>query len=221
MINQTTQFKVALADDHALVRNAIAAMVNTIDNFKVVFQADNGEELVKAITDGHIPDIVLLDLSMPKMNGQQTATWLTQNHPAVAILVLTEFDSELTLIRLLQMGVRGFLRKDSQPNDLKIALTSLIETGYYYSNHTAGRLINFFRHGQGGASNLQKALLSDQELDFLQYACSDRTYKEIAVVMKLNVRTVDTIRDQLFLKLDVKSRVGLVIVAMKHGIHTY
>lgn len=220
-MNSQRTFKVALADDHILVRTAIAAMVNTIDNFKVMFQVDDGNELIKQIDEGQIPDIVLLDLSMPKMNGQQTASWLSTHHPSVAILVLTEYDSELTLIRLLQMGVRGFLRKDSQPNDLKVALNSLVQTGYYYSNHTAGRLINFFRHGQSATSNLQKALISDQEMEFLKFACSDRTYKEIAVQMKLNVRTVDTIRDQLFLKLDVKSRVGLVIIAIRHGIHNY
>jgi len=121
----------------------------------------------------------------------------------------------------LQIGVRGFLRKDAQPNELKTALHSVVETGYYYSNHTTGRLINLFRNGQTTSSNVQKAMLSDQELEFLQHACSDKTYKEIAAVMKLNVRTVDTLRDQLFVKLDVKSRVGLVLIAMKHGIHTF
>ena len=221
MTIHNTPINVALVDDHILLRTALSTMINSFENFHVVVQASTGAELIEQLQNGILPDVVLLDLSMPVMNGQQTAVWLSENHPSVQILLLSEYDSELTLIRLLQLGVRGFLRKDVHPSELRFALQSVVHSGYYYSNHTTGRIVNMFRSGQSGNMNLQKAMLSDQEIQFLQLACSDKTYKEVAAVMKLNVRTVDTIRDQLFIKLDVKSRVGLVLTAIRHGIHTY
>ena len=97
----------------------------------------------------------------------------------------------------------------------------MVKSGYYYSNHTTGKLVNLFRNNIEGNLNLQKALLSEQEITFLKMTCSDYTYKEIARRMGLNPRSIDTLRDQLFSKLDVKSRVGLAMVALRHGISTF
>ena len=221
MINDTMPVKVALVDDHVLIRSALCTMINNFDGFRVCCEVGNGKELIESLTAGTIPDVIILDLSMPKMNGHETASWLSERHPSILVLVLSAYDSELTLIRLLQKGVKGFIRKDMQPSELRNALKAVIDTGYYHSSHTNGRIINLFKTGQNGSINLQKAMLSDQESEFLQLACSDMTYKEIALLMKLNVRTIDTLRDQLFIKLDVRSRVGLAMVAMKHGLDKY
>jgi two-component system invasion response regulator UvrY len=158
---------------------------------------------------------------MPLMDGFETAEWLQQNYPLVNVLMLTMYDSELSLIRLLQLGVKGFLKKDIHPDELKFAIHSVVQSGYYYSNHTTGKLVNLFRNNPTGNMSLQKAMLSDKELQFLKLACSDLTYKEVAQQMNLNPRSVDTLRDQLFTKLDVKSRVGLAMIAIKHGIVTF
>jgi two-component system, NarL family, invasion response regulator UvrY len=155
---------------------------------------------------------------MPEMDGLETALWLHDNHPQIHILMLTMYDSELSLIRLLQAGVKGFLKKDIHPSELKFALQSVMQSGFYYSNHTTGKLVNLFRNTNGGNNNLQKAMLTEQEFEFLKLACSDLTYKEIAQKMGLNPRSIDTLRDQLFTRLDVKSRVGLAMIAIRHGI---
>ncbi|MCX6319290.1 MAG: response regulator transcription factor [Bacteroidetes bacterium] len=215
---QTPSIKIALADDHVLLRNALASLINTFGNCEVIHQCGTGRELVAHIDAGHIPDVVILDLNMPDMDGYEAANWLQQHHPGVNVLMLTMYDSELSLIRLLQAGVKGFLKKDIHPDELKFAIQSVVQSGYYYSNHTTGKLVNLFRSGPDGATGLQKAMLTDQELEFLKLACSDLTYKEIAQQMGLNPRSVDNLRDQLFVKLDVKSRVGLAMVAMRHGI---
>lgn len=212
--------KVALADDHVLLRNALAQLVDGFGNCKTIHQSGTGRELIEYINNGHIPDVLLLDLNMPEMDGFETAEWLQKNCPQVLVLMLTMYDSELSLIRLLQSGVRGFLKKDIHPSELKLAIQTVVQTGYYYSNHTTGRIINLFKKDDGGASGLQKAMLGGQELEFLKLACSDLTYKEIALQMHLNPRSVDTLRDQLFQKLDVKSRVGLAIVALRNGVVT-
>lgn len=210
-----------MADDHILLRDALATLINGFDNCRVIHQSGTGKELTGHIGSGAIPDVVLLDLNMPDMNGFETAVWLQKNAPEVHVLMLTMYDSELSLIRLLQAGVKGFLKKDIHPSELKFAIQSVMQSGYYYSNHTTGKLVNLFRNNLEGINSLQKAILSDQEVEFLKLVCSDLTYKEIAQKMGLNPRSVDTLRDQLFIKLDVKSRVGLAMVAIRHGIVTF
>jgi len=209
---------VALADDHLLLRNALASLINSFGDCQVIFHSNTGLELIDRLKSGSIPQVVILDLNMPVMDGFETAKCLQEYFPQVQVLMLTMYDSELSLIRLLQAGVKGFLKKDIHPDELKFAIHSVIQSGYYYSNHTTGKLVNLFRNKREGNLSLHKAMLSEQEVEFLKYACSDLTYKEVAQRMGLNPRTVDTLRDQLFTKLDVKSRVGLAMVAIRHGV---
>ena len=218
MIQNEDFIKVALADDHLLLRNALASLINSFGDCQVIFHTNTGLELVDRIKSGTIPQVVILDLNMPVMDGFETAKWLQENFPQVQVLMLTMYDSELSLIRLLQAGVKGFLKKDIHPDELKFAIHSVMQSGYYYSNHTTGKLVNLFRNKPDGNLSLHKAMLTEQEVEFLKYACSDLTYKEVAQRMGLNPRTVDTLRDQLFTKLDVKSRVGLAMVAIRHGV---
>jgi len=220
-MDKKKNIKVALADDHILLRNALAALIDNFDECNVIIQANNGQEILTAITEGKVPDVAILDLNMPGMDGFETAEWIHTNFPKIHVLMLTMYDSELSLIRLLQTGVKGFLKKDIHPSELKFAITSVVQSGYYYSNHATGKLVNLFRNNKEGNMNLQNALLSDQEVSFLKLACSDFTYKEIAEKMELNPRSIDTLRDHLFVKLDVKSRVGLAMVAIKNGIVTF
>ena len=213
--------KVALADDHLLLRNALSALIDSFGDCKVIYHAGTGKSFTEKVTAGPAPDVAILDLNMPDMNGFETAEWLQKNALQTHVLMLTMYDSELSLIRLLQAGVKGFLKKDVHPDELKFAIHSVVQSGYYYSNHTTGKLVNLFRNKPDSHSSLQKAMLTDQELSFLRLVCSDLTYKEIAQRMALNPRTVDTLRDQMFFKLDVKSRVGLAMVAIKHGVVTF
>jgi two-component system, NarL family, invasion response regulator UvrY len=218
---ENKKIKIALADDHVLLRNALASLIDSFGDCRVIHQSGTGRELTENISGGTIPDVVILDLNMPDMDGFDTADWLQKNTPQVHVLMLTMYDSELSLIRLLQSGVKGFLKKDIHPSELKFAIQSVMHSGYYYSNHTTGKLINLFRNNADGHTGLQKAILTDQEIRFLKLACSDLTYKEIAQQMGLNPRSVDTLRDQLFVKLDVKSRVGLALVAIRQGVVTF
>jgi len=219
-MNMENTIKVALVDDHVLLRNALATLVGSFENCKVTHQSNNGKEFIDQLTKSSVPDVVLLDLNMPVMDGYDTSAWLNKRHPDIHVLMLTMYDSELTLIRLLQAGVKGFLKKDIAPGELKFAINSVMNTGYYYSTHTAGRLANLFRNNPRDNPKLQDHILSEHEIRFLKFACSDLTYKEIAQNIGLSARAVDALRDNLFMKLDVKSRVGLVMVAMKNGIVT-
>jgi DNA-binding NarL/FixJ family response regulator len=128
------------------------------------------------------------------------------------------YDSEIALIRLLQAGVKGFLKKDTHPNELRVALKAVSAGGYYYSQDTTGKLANLFQRDFENQHFVEKAILSEKEIEFLRLASTDKTYKEIASELKISPRAIDGYRDTLFEKLDVKSRVGLAIYAVKNGI---
>jgi two-component system, NarL family, invasion response regulator UvrY len=212
-----TTIKVALADDHVLLRNALASLINGFDNHQVIFEVSNGKELMLKINQGLIPDVLLLDLNMPEMDGFEAANILKDSFPAIHVLMLTMYDSDQVLIRLLQAGVKGFLKKDIHPSELKYAIQSVMQSGYYYSQQTSGKLANFFRTSNGN-TKLEKTVLTETEVIFLKLASSEMTYKEIALKMKLNPRAVDGLRDHLFEKLGIKSRVGLVMYAIRHAL---
>lgn len=219
MKNQST-IKVALADDHILLRNALASLIDNFEECKVIYQANDGKELLTFVQGDVKPDVILLDLNMPNLDGYNTALWLQKHMPHIHVLMLTMYDSELLLIRLLQAGAKGFLKKDIHPTELKYAIQSVVQVGYYYSHNTSSKLANLFRTTTGDHILLQKAMLNEQEIKFLQLTCTEMTYKEIALEMRLNPRAVDALRDTLFEKLDVKSRVGLALFAIKKGIVT-
>lgn len=218
---KTTKFKVLLADDHVLLRDALANLINSFDEFTVISSAGNGAELFKQIEKGYVPDLVLLDLNMPMMDGFETTRLLHEKYPDIRILILTMYDSEIALIRLLQLGVRGFLKKDIHPSELKASLLAVANSGYYYSNNTTGKLASIFQKHHESQTSIEKSLLNEKEIEFLKFASTDMTYKEIAGQMNMSPRSIDCCRDGLFEKLDVKSRVGLAIYAVKHGIVTF
>ncbi|MEO8770260.1 MAG: response regulator transcription factor [Ferruginibacter sp.] len=212
------KYKVMLADDHVLLREALTTLINSFDELEVVSVAGDGEELATIFKSGQVPDVVLLDLNMPKVDGFETAAWIQKTYPLVKVLILTMYDSEIALIRLLQSGVKGFLKKDIHPTELKNALMSVAENGFYYSHTTTGKLASLFQRNHNNQSSIEKAMLTDLEIDFLKLASTELTYKEIADKMKITPRVIDSYRDSLFEKLDVKSRVGLAIYAVKNGI---
>jgi DNA-binding NarL/FixJ family response regulator len=214
-------YKLILADDHIVLRDALANLITKFDGFSVTAVAGNGKEVIQFIENGTVADMVLMDLNMPEMDGYEAAKWLVKNRPDIKIVILTMYDSEIALIRLLQAGVNGFLKKDIHPAELKNALLTVADGDFYYSNHSTVKLASLFRKNAYNQSNLEKSILNDAEIEFLKLASTEMTYKEIAKTMNLSPRHIDSYRDSLFIKLDVKSRVGLVIYAVKNGIITF
>jgi two-component system, NarL family, invasion response regulator UvrY len=211
--------KIAMVDDHILLRDALAGVINGFDNCKVILLAANGKELLEKMQQDYLPGLVILDLNMPEMDGYETAKYLRLNYPGIYVLVLTMYDSEISLLRMVQAGARGFLKKDIHPGELKLAIQSVMASGYFYSHNSAGKLVNLFKK-ETGLSQPERFNLSENELTFLRLASTDMTYKEIATLMEISPRTVDNYRDSLFVKLNVKSRVGLAIFAIKSGVVT-
>ena len=211
--------KIALTDDHVLLRNGLASLLEDLD-YEVLFEADNGQDLIRKLNPGELPDVVLMDINMPQMDGYETTRWLKLNHPGVRVLALSMYDDENAIIRMLKSGARGYILKDSDPAELKAALQALISKGFYHSELVTGKLIHTINHmDDTDHSSVKDVLgLNDREIEFLKLVCTELTYKEIAEKMFLSPRTIDGYRDALFEKLGLKSRVGLVLFAIRNGI---
>jgi len=214
----SNKIKVALADDHVLLRNGLAGLINSFDDYTVIFEADNGADLQKKIQKEEPPDMLLMDINMPIMDGFATAQWIKQNYPLSKVLALSMYDNENSIIRMFKAGARGYILKDCEPAELRMALDSIIKKGYYYSELVTGKLINSINKMDEGAVVGNLSQLNERETEFLKLAATEMTYKEIAEKMNLSPRTIDGYRDDLFEKLDVKSRVGLVLFAIKNGL---
>lgn len=211
--------KVCLVEDHILMREALANIIRSFDDFSVTLVADNGKEFIRKLNMANFPDIILMDLSMPEMDGHDTIYWLSKNHPEIKIMVLSMFEAE-PLIHLIKLGVRGFLKKNIEPPELKHAIHCVMENGTYCSQTVTGRLFNLMKN-HGTKNSLWGAnFLNDNEISFLKWVATELTYKEIAQKMQISPRTVDNYRDNLFVKLSVKSRVGLAMYAVKSGLVT-
>ena len=208
---------IVLTDDHVLLRNGLAALVKNLGH-NVLFEADNGKDFINKLDKKNLPELVLMDINMPEMDGYETALWLKTNNPEVKVLALSMYDNENSIIRMLKSGAKGYILKDSEPAELKAALDSILTKGFYYSELVTGKLIHSINKmdDDGDVKNL--VLLNAREIDFLKYACTEMTYKEIADKMFLSPRTIDGYRDDLFEKLNLKTRVGLVMYAIKNGI---
>lgn len=209
---------VVLVDDHSLLRMGLATMVESQGN-TVIFEAGNGKEFQEKLDAANLPHIVLMDINMPEMDGFETTLWLKQNHPEVKVLALSMYDNETSIIRMLKCGARGYILKDSEPNELRTAMNDILTKGFYYSELVSGKLMHAISSIDDETDGLKNLVpLSDRETDFLKYACTEMTYKEIADKMYVSPRTIDGYRDALFEKLKLKTRVGLVMYAIKHGI---
>ncbi|MFM9907786.1 MAG: response regulator [Chitinophagaceae bacterium] len=217
----TPKASVAVVDDHVLLRNGLVNLIQSFDQYDVLFEADNGNDFLEKLKSNATPSIVLMDINMPGMDGFETALWLKKNEPEVKVLALSMYDNENAIIRMLKNGAKGYILKDIEPAEFRAALDSLARKGFYYSELVTGKLIHAVNNLDEPDQPLRNIIaLNDREIDFLKNACSEMTYKEIAEKMFLSPRTIDGYRDTLFEKLKCKTRVGLVMYAIKNGIFT-
>ena len=206
--------KIAIADDHKLVRNGIANLLLSRD-FDVIFQCENGKEMYDYALVNDV-DVVLMDMNMPIMNGWEATAALQKDKPSIKIIGLSMLDDDLSVVKIIRAGARGYLLKDAEPAELVRAIQDVYKNGFYHSDFVSGYLYKSFS-GQDGEGHVLE-LLSDREMEFLKLCCTEYTYKEIANKMSVSPRTVDGYRDALFTKLESRSRVGLVMSAIKHHI---
>ncbi|MFT3700736.1 MAG: response regulator transcription factor [Agriterribacter sp.] len=212
---------VVLVDDHVLLRNGLANLIKSFGDYNVLYEADNGKHLLELLQKSPLPDVVLMDINMPHIDGYESTLWLRKNYPDIKVLALSMYDNETAIIRMFKAGAKGYILKDCDPVELRTALHSLISKGFYYSEMVTGRLIHTINQLDEEDNSVRNfTQLNDREMEFIKYACSELTYKEIADKMFLSARTIDGYREALFEKLHVKTRVGLAMHAIKNGIVT-
>lgn len=215
MKSETLLIRVAIADDHTMFRKGIISILNESENIRVVVEAGNGKDLVEAIEAMKTPpDVCLLDINMPKMNGYETLSALRGKYGQMKFLILTMLVNEFVILKMLRLGANGYLLKEDDPLELKRAIETVYTRNFYHSDLVNGHLISIVQNGL----EYRKIVLNDMEQRFLELCCSELVYKEIAELMKVSSRTVEGYRDALFEKLQVKSRTGLALYALKLGL---
>jgi len=211
----TDKILIAIVDDHTLFRNGVAGLMSEFDELQVVFEAENGQQMQYALAKHALPDVMLMDINMPVMDGYETTAWLKKNYPQVKVLALSMFEDDKAVIKMIKNGASGYVLKESKPGELLDAIKTIHTKGVYINDMVSGKLIRSVADGDDGPDFTKK------ELEFLHLCCSELTYKEIADKMFVSPRTVDNYREALFLKLNLKSRTGLVLYAIQNQIFTF
>ena len=159
-----------------------------------------------------------MDIKMPLMDGYATTAWVRDHYPLVKVLALSMFDEDLSVIKMLKAGAGRYILKESKPVELYTAIQEIKKKGIYINEMVSGKMLRQFQ--QEGQDGKKQTILSDREMEFIKLCVSEYTYKEIAELMGVATRTVDNYRESLFEKLQLKSRVGLVLYAIKNGLST-
>ena len=204
---------IGVVDDHQLFLKSLSLMLKSFKVYEVVVEALNGRDLQEKLQQSKaMPSIMLIDVNMPEMNGIETAKWMSVHYPETKLVALSMNDTDTIIIDMIKAGCCAYLLKETHPDELEKALSEIHGKGYYNADASN---INFRRLLQTEKEAIQ---LNEKEKQFLQYACTDLTYREIAALMFLSERTIDGYREALFAKLKVQSRVGLAMEAIRKGL---
>ena len=211
------EFSVVIVDDHTLLSQAIQGMVDNFERFKVLYTCKNGQELIDRFSESpkNIPNVVLMDINMPIMNGIETTACINKKHANVNVIALSVEDDNTTVLKMLKAGAVGYLLKDTEKAVLEKALIEIVENGFYHTKSVTNLLMKSI-----SGSMDEQIVLKDREIEFLKLACTEMTYKEVADKMFLSPKTIDGYRNNLFIKLNVRNRVGLVMYAIRNKIYT-
>lgn len=214
-IHGKSLIKIAVAEDETVLREPLCDMMNTWENCKIILQVKNGRELMQQIDPKNLPDLVLVDLKMPVMNGYETMAAIKKIYPEIKLLVLSFYNSEEVLLKIIREGAHGFVNKSDDACLFKKAIYETMKTGYYFEDPGAARIIKQIRQSGNTASN---NCLSDKEIFFLKCLATDKTYKEISRIMKIPDRQVEYIRTILFNRFEVDNRSALAVMAIQTGL---
>lgn len=214
MAKSKTKIQVGIVDDHHLFTKSLALLINGFIRFEIVLEASHGKDLQKKLPAlKQLPDILLIDVNMPIMDGQATAQWLREKYPDIKLVALSMNDEEDSIIRMFRAGCCAYLFKDIHPKELEKALDQVHKKGVYNPDSHSVDFQLLFQNSMREESEFSK-----REREFLKLCCSEMTYKEIAQKMDISEHTVDGYREMMFKKLNVTSRTSMVLKALRKKI---
>lgn len=209
------KINIGVVDDHQLFLKSLSSLLQSFPTFDVILEATNGESLLQKLqTISALPDVLLLDVNMPIMDGPASARIISARYPTIKLVALSMKEDDTSVIAMIKAGCCSYLLKDIHPDELERALLEINDKGYYNAD-----LVNI-NYRRLLLRTEEKIIFSERERTFLKLACSDLTYKQIAQEMHLSERTIDGYRETLFEKLSVQSRVGMVLEALRRNLVT-
>jgi two-component system response regulator NreC len=212
------QIRVLLADDHKLMRTGLRLIVDQHSEFSVVGEADDGREAV-ALVETLRPDVVVMDIGMPRLNGIEAAAQIHEAHPEIAIVMLSMHSDEGYVLRAFKAGARGYLLKDSAEADLSRAITAVIEGKSFFSPAVSKVLLeDYMRKLSRSGAEDSFDLLSPREREILQLVAEGNSSKEVAALLSLSTHTVETHRSNIMQKLNLRGMPELILYAVRKGL---
>ncbi len=209
--------KIAIVDDHTLFRSGVAKLMSEFQQIEIVFQANDGSMMIDLLNEDNLPNVILMDINMSPMDGYEATSWLHNNFPHIKVLALSMYEDEKAVLKMIKAGACGYMLKGAMPMELLQGIMVIFEKGFFMNELVSGRMIHLLqKHG----TEAEVLKLTPKEKEFLQYCATELTYKEIADKMGISPRTIDSYRENLFQKLEIKSRVGLALFAVKNEIVT-
>lgn len=212
------KIKLAIADDHKIFRNGLKAVLEDNDCFDFVLEASNGIELVDGLSKKQ-PDVILMDIKMPQMDGIQATSFVKKNFGQIKVLALSMYNEDNYILDMMRAGASGFLVKSAEPEEIIEAIKTVYDKDYYFNEHLSITLIKKLsstsEQPKFGQSRVE---FNDREKEILKLVCQEYSNQEIADRVFLSVRTVEGYRARLFEKTKSKNLVGLVIFAIRAGI---
>lgn len=213
-----SKIKIAIADDYKIFRDGLKVGFSADENLEVIMEADNGEELMKAL-ESEQPDVIIMDLKMPIMDGMEATKAVRAKYPNIKVLVVTMYDDDKFIIHLMENGANGYLLKNTEPDEIIKSIYAVHENGYYFNDVVNKALLKkLVLKNNFKPSFNQNVELSERELEVLNLICEEKTASEIAKVIFLSPRSVEGIRQRLIEKIGVRNTAGLVMFAVKNNI---
>jgi DNA-binding NarL/FixJ family response regulator len=211
--------KIALVDDEVLFRKGISFLLQREDNIDIIFEASNGEELLSNLTASIIkPDIIVMDLKMPILNGVEATKIIRKSFPDIKIIALTSYDTKSFIANMIQVGAVAYLIKNTTPKDLIHTINQVANKGFYYNENVLKTIQETIISTKNSKGNLETSFLSPREIEILQLICQQKTTTEIAEYLYLSPRTVEGHRNNLLLKTESRNIAGLVVYAIQNEI---
>ncbi|MEJ7913001.1 MAG: response regulator transcription factor [Chitinophagaceae bacterium] len=212
--------KVVVADDHEIFRDGFRVMLKKHPGIALVGEASNGQELIETVRRLQ-PDLVVTDIKMPVLDGIEATKQLINEYPGMGIIALSMFDEETLIMDMLEAGARGYLLKNAHKKEVFDAIESVHRGNNYYCNQTSAKLMNLLSKttGSSNRSKQKKITFTRKELEIIELICKESSNKEIAEHINLTIRTVEKYRERIHEKTGAKNVVGVVVYAIKNGIH--